>query len=288
MRLAAQLVERVAEHGGAGRLVVPHRQRQQDPRGPDAAGQEGHEPSAHLVGPVDVLQHDEDRFLRSETEDEMHQALEEPTMVRRMAGRFSRRGRQLGEKTRQISARRRREAFENLDVGGHVRAAKRVDPGTEREHLLRLVRATDEESDAARLSLGSQGHEHTALADSRLAHDRDHAAVPSQGLIQRVSQAGQLPVSPDQRHVANDQLRTPVTLGASRVACRSGVPVVDRSRLGGPPLENVLVELLRFRLRLGAQLALQRGDARLVLLECGAPAPLAGIEPHQRAMHALL
>ena len=57
--------------------------------------------------------------------------------------------------------------------------------------------------------------------------------------------------------------------------------------LGRAP-KQFLIELPRLRLGLGPQLPLQHADAHLVLLERGSPPPLAGIEPHERAVHRLL
>ena len=53
-------------------------------------------------------------------------------------------------------------------------------------------------------------------------------------------------------------------------------------------LKDLLVEPLRRRLRFDAQLALQHGDADLVLPQRRAAPPLPRIQPHQRPVHRLL
>ena len=288
MRLAAQLVEHAPQDRRAGDLVVSHRQRQQDPRGPNPAGQERHEPPARLVSPVRVLQQDDDRLLGGETAHQLGRALEEALMVRRMVDRLFTGRRQLREQTRELGTPQGRETIENLDVGDYVPAAKRVEPEAERQHLLGLVGAAEQEAGAARLGLGGQRHEHAALADSRLPHDRDHVPVPSRRLVQGAAQSRQLMVPADERRLVHDRLRARFQRRTPRPAGRPGLPGVDLQRLEGPSLENVLIELLRLRLRFGAQLPLQRSNAHLVLLEGGATPALTGIEPHQRSMHGLL
>ena len=53
-------------------------------------------------------------------------------------------------------------------------------------------------------------------------------------------------------------------------------------------LQQLAIEVLRLRLRLRPQLALQHADAHLVLPQRLAPPALARVQPHQRPMHRLL
>src|SRR5207245_5634639 len=62
----------------------------------------------------------------------------------------------------------------------------------------------------------------------------------------------------------------------------------DLRRLNRSPLKYLLVELPGRGFGFCSQLALQRGDAHLILLESGAAPTLRGIEVHQRPMHGLL
>ena len=52
--------------------------------------------------------------------------------------------------------------------------------------------------------------------------------------------------------------------------------------------EDLLIELLGLALGFDAKLPMEHGQAVLVLPERGAPPPLLGVKPHQRAMHRLL
>ena len=61
--------------------------------------------------------------------------------------------------------------------------------------------------------------------------------------------------------------------------------LVDRC---GWPAQDFLVERLGLGFGLGVQLALEGGDAHLVLAQGGAPPPELGIETHERSVHGLL
>jgi hypothetical protein len=60
--LALQLGERPAEHGSIGQLLRARRHEQEHAPSLEAAANEGQQPEAHLVRPVDVLK-DHHRWL---------------------------------------------------------------------------------------------------------------------------------------------------------------------------------------------------------------------------------
>ena len=97
MRFAAQLVDDIAEDGRTRQFVLSHRQDDQNPRGPDPARKESHQPDAHLVSPVNVLEHDENGLFRGKAPHQFGRTLEEPQTVGPMSCGFSAGGSQLGE-----------------------------------------------------------------------------------------------------------------------------------------------------------------------------------------------
>src|SRR5262249_2142936 len=151
---------------------------------------------------------------------------------------------------------------------------ERIDPGSERQDLLALVTSTEHDL-AARLDRLGDGRLHQpSLADPRLALDHADrpAAVP--GVGQPLAQRQELGVTPDQRGGRGDDRRHPEGLAGLRRP--------------SPSLEKLAVQLFGLRLWFGAELALQRFDALLILAERGAAPALARVEAHERSMDRLL
>ena len=206
MRFTRQLVDDLAEHRRARHLLVADRHDDQDRRGADSPGEEGHQPQAHLVGPVNVLQHDDDRLLRGEAADQLRRGLEEQQVIGRMSGGLRAFDLELGQQARQLRAPERREAAKHLDLRHHASVPKRIDPGAERQHLFGLVGAAEQDPDPARVRFGGQRHEEAALADPCLAGDGDDLAITARRLLQCLSQADQLDFASDERRVGRDEL----------------------------------------------------------------------------------
>ena len=99
-----------------------------------------------------------------------------------MAGRRFASDAELGQQTRQLRTPDRCKRVEGVHVLRDAGAPECVDPDSERQDPLGLVRAAQKDSDAARVRIGDQRHEDTALADSRLTYDGDDAPVSSRRL----------------------------------------------------------------------------------------------------------
>ena len=135
--------------------------------------------------------------------------------------------------------------------------------------------------------VGGQGADEPRLADARLAHHGGNLSLPPDGLVEPLAQPPELRLPPEQRRLRRGESRwrrPDLPRGARAMALLS---VGSRHHLGRPT-KQVLIEVLRLRLGRCPQLPLQHADAHLVLLERGPPTPLAGIEPHERAVRGLL
>ena len=79
--LRAQLLERAVSGRGLGQLLLPGGHHQQQPPRRDPARHEGQQPQRHLVCPVQVFQHQQDRLPRRQPFHKLGHALEEPELV---------------------------------------------------------------------------------------------------------------------------------------------------------------------------------------------------------------
>ncbi len=119
--------------------------------------------------------------------------------------------------------------------------------------------------------LGGQLFDEAALADARLAREKQDASLTAQDLAERSAEMSYLLFPSDER------------------ALRRGVAGPGGARRGPSlPLEDFLVDALGLGFRLDAQLLPQHRHAGLVLTEGGGAPALAGEEAHERAVRALL
>ena len=193
----------------------------------------------------------------------------------------------LGKEPGQLRPPHGAERSEELLVVDQTAPAKRVDPRRERQHLLALVTVAHEHAPARSQRLLAQLCGQPALADAGLADHRDEAGPTRPGGLQRVAESSKLEPAPDEGRL---RLWRP----GRRQTGPGGAVSAGRPRRRGswrrrqPPLENLPVERLGLRFRLGAQLARERAHAELVLAERGPAIAELSVQAHQRPMHALL
>lgn len=270
-----QLVARLAEEGiVAGVLDAARAEDHRRPRA-DPPGDVGEQAHAQLVRPLEVLEHQEERLRAGEAAQEVGDRLEGP---RRITARGARRLAlpQLRQQPRQLRPPGRGEAGRQRRLLRHTAGAERVDPRRQRQDALGLVAAAEEDAAApARRQRGQLGRQ-PALADARRARDAHEAALPPPRRVEDLGEPRHLARAADERR--------------GRLARRS-----RRAFVGPGPgralaalLHDLLVERPRLRLRLGAQLAVQRGHAVLVLAQRRLAPPGLRVEPHERAVHGLL
>ena len=173
---------------------------------------------------------------------------------------------------------------EDLLVDADRATAAGIDPRPEGENRVTLVTASNQDPAPLHQRVGRQSADQPCLADARLAHHGGDVAVSPEGGAKQLSQPRELRLTPEEWRLGLRKIgwRRSGLLGGERAMVRSRVLQLGRAR------EQFAVDLSRLRLRLCPQLPLQRADAHLVLLERGSPPPLAGIEPHERAVHIFL
>src|SRR5439155_1175561 len=79
-----------------------------------------------------------------------------------------------------------------LGLGQDGARAKRVHPGAKGQDLLGLVRAAEEDPATASTRLGGQLFDEAALADARLAREKENAPLTAQDLAERSAQMSYL------------------------------------------------------------------------------------------------
>src|SRR5262249_41074184 len=149
------------------------------------------------------------------------------------------------------------DAVEKRRILAHPRAAQGVGPGTERQGLLTFVGTADQDGEPAAGRLAAELRHEPGLANPCLAPHRDDAPPARGGVSQRLEEDAQFALSADEHGVRRPRRRE--------------VPYRRRLAPGGRP-KNLLVQRLRFGLRLDTELALEGGDTQLVLTERASPA----------------
>ena len=266
-----ELVERSPESGRVGQLLFARGAHEEQGAGAQAPAHEREEAQAQLVRPVKILEHHDERASGGDVGDERVDDLEEPDGVFRDDLRLHARRAELRKEPDQLAAPGPREALEGLGLGQDGARAKRVHPGAKGQDLLGLVRAAEEDPATASTRLGGQLFDEAALADARLAREKENAPLTTQDLAERSAQMSYLLFPSDER------------------ALRRGLAGPGGAGRGPSlPLEDFLVDALGLGFRLDAQLLPQHRHAGLVLTEGGGPPTLAGEKTHERAVRALL
>ena len=135
----------------------------------NAAAHEGQQPEAHLVGPVQVLQHEHQRLAGGDLLDELGHALEQRqgAVARAAAGpAMPASGSRRANSARRVGCRAPRISSSALSSA----AAAGVDPRPEREDRVALVAAADQDPAALGQRVGRQRADEPGLADARFAH----------------------------------------------------------------------------------------------------------------------
>lgn len=117
-----------------------------------------------------------------------------------------------------------------------------------------------------------------ALTDPRFPDHGDDVSLAARRSLEGRFENSQFGAAPGQRARAGQ----PVERGREGRGGLGGRAAERRSA------EDALIEVARLRLGLCAELALERGDARLVLAERRRPAPTPRVETHERAVRGLL
>ena len=107
----------------------------------------------------------------------------------------------LGEQARQLGAPCRFQLPEYLLVGADCRAPEGIDPGSEGQDRVALVRAPDQHATALLQRVRGQGAEQARLPNTRLSHHDGHLPALVQSPSKNLPQALQLLLPSNQRHL---------------------------------------------------------------------------------------
>src|SRR5262249_59952259 len=135
LHLAAliELVQGLAEELAVRQLLLSDRRERQQRHGAQAAAEERKQADAHLVGPVQVLQDDNQRPLSGEAHEDLANRLEDvtciPATAERKELRRQRCSRKLGEKASELGPPSRLQGGEELLLQHDLPRSERVDPG---------------------------------------------------------------------------------------------------------------------------------------------------------------
>ncbi len=234
----------------------------------------GEEAERGLVGPLDVVDHQQPRDGPGRGGGErLPHAVEEPRLRSRPVERRGRGGAEVGQQPRRLAQRA-------VADGGHPRVVvaqpppQRLDHRPVRERGLLLVGAAGEHRGALLAHVRDELLGQPRLADPGLALQQHRAAV-----------AGDAVVGAEERRpfaVAADQGR------ARRRRGRSGRARPFRRRRLQRPFADRLVQPRRLRERRHTQLARQRPHALAVLRERRRAVAALGVEPDQRPVGRLV
>ena len=271
---ASSSTSRVSPGASSEILVARGDHEQQRPLG-EPAGHEGDEAQAHLVGPVQVLENDEQRTLPRQLGEHGVQALEEaevslPRDVRRRGAPPS------SGKSRASSARRGdgrprgrvSSAWPARSASIHGWNGRICSVSCAWPARMRVPRA------AAIALISSMSR---LLPMPASPADEDDLALAAPRRLQPAAEPPELGLAPDEGRVD----------GGRRPRARAEAAPGGRGR-PGRPLEDLEVEPPRRRLGLHAQLLLQHGHAGLVLAKRGGPPALPRVQPHEGAVGLLL
>ena len=283
MRRPGEILQCPAQHRGIDQLVLPGRRHHHRRPGRDATRQEAQQPDAHLIGPVQVLEDQEQRPRPAEARQELSHALEDFEIVGRPG--IGAAGIQLGQQARQLASAGRGEVRESADLLRDAPGAKRIHPRAEGQDLLAFV--TPPEQDVALPVGGFRGQlaDQPGLADPRLAQHQHELAASFICLDERGAAARHFQLPSDEGDIGRHRQRS--SEGAGRRAAHRRPPAAWRTRAGSPA-EDLLVDLARVGLGLDAELAPEDADAELVLPEGAPTSAELGVEAHQGPVDGFL
>ena len=183
---AGQFLERSPGHRGVGELFVACGGDEQRRPRRNAATHEGEQPEAHLVGPVQVLQHDHQGLPGGDLLDELGHALEQgqsPLARRWQAGR-ARFGSRRANSARRVGCRAPRISSSALTWP--LRQASTQGPKGRIESLSwqRPIKTRQPWATASATRVLIEPR----LADACLAHHRGDVPVPPDRLVEQPSQ----------------------------------------------------------------------------------------------------
>jgi hypothetical protein len=176
MRLSTELVAGETQHLGAPGFVLPERGDDQHLRGANPPGHERQESQAHVVGPVQILEPEQDRLRRPEPLHHVAHALEQAQAVARWRGPAVLRN--LGEQKGQRGAPRRIQLAQQGLVADDAPRAQGIRPGAERQDLFALVAPAQQHSAPVLYRLRRHFSQQSTLADARLADDHHDLPLP--------------------------------------------------------------------------------------------------------------
>ena len=151
-----QLVQGLPEERRRPGVLVAHRDRQQRRCHPDPPTEEGEEADAHLVRPLQILQEEDHRPTRSDSLDELGDRLEEPQRSGRGVG-VRPAAAQLRQEPAHLHPPDRSKPLEGVGQEPFGHGPQRFDPRAERQDLLGLIAAADEDERATPGGLRREG-----------------------------------------------------------------------------------------------------------------------------------
>ena len=164
------------------------------------AAQVRQEAEAHVVGPVQILQHDHERTARGTRSDQAGDRLEEAQEVEPLVA-WPRRV-DFGQELRERGAVTRRQRAHQSAVTGRA-VAQEVDPRAERQHLLGLVAPARRDVAAALEDALHELADEAALADPGVADHGDATRLRGPRRAQRLLERLELAGATDKRDVVD-------------------------------------------------------------------------------------
>jgi hypothetical protein len=168
------------------------------------ARQEADEVAAPRIGPVDVLEDEDERALVSETAEELEHDLEEAGLVGGRGQRPLTRGASLGrgkvrQEVRELDAAGAKELVEPVGRQGSEQWTQGANDGRVREPgRAHLHRAADEDAGAALAGAGGKLRHQPGLADAGLAGDQHERWLAGAGSVEGSGEAVELRRTPDE------------------------------------------------------------------------------------------
>ena len=277
-----ELLQHPAQGRQVGQLFGASRHAEKHRLIGNPAPDECEQPEAHVVGPVHVLEQEQQGGSCGGGLEQSRHALEEPTRVVACGGQL--RADEFGKEARQLGAPDRLQLVQHPLVEHRPSGAERVSPRAERQDLLARVAPAHQNAHAGPRPVPGQFGEQSTLADAGLAFYGHHPAAPAPSGIEQGAEPAQLALSANQRSVRREEAGPSVAVARRRPG---GPPGLVRARRR-PRAQDLLVEVLRLALGLDPQLAPQDGEAVLVLAQGRAPAAEIHVEAHERAVDRLL
>ena len=168
------------------------------------ARQEADEVAAPRIGPVDVLEDEDERALVSETAEELEHDLEEARLVGGRGQRPLTRGASLGrgkvrQEVRELDAAGAKELVEPIGRQGTEQWTQGADDGRVGEPgRAHLHRAADEDAGAALAGAAGELGDQPGLADAGLAGDQHERWLAGAGSVEGSGEAIELRRTPDE------------------------------------------------------------------------------------------